>query len=88
MTLLQYVMNGLSSDLGIAVRENRGLAYFVGAYQQIGLEPGAFVVYAGTHEKPFPSGETIQHRDQPDRDTGIARRNSSGPGTRSSPTTR
>ena len=59
MTLLQYVMNGLSSDLGIAVRENRGLAYFVGAYQQIGLEPGAFVVYAGTHEKAVPEVEKL-----------------------------
>ena len=59
MTLLQYVMNGLSSDLGIAVRENRGLAYFVGAYQQIGLEPGAFVLYAGTHEKAVPEVEKL-----------------------------
>jgi zinc protease len=59
MTVLQYVMNGLSSDLGIAVREHRGLAYFVGAYQQIGLEPGAFVIYAGTHEKAVPEVEKL-----------------------------
>jgi len=59
MTLLQYIMNGLSSDLGIAVRENRGLAYFAGAYQQIGLEPGAFVIYAGTQEKAVPEVEKL-----------------------------
>ena len=59
MTVLQYVMNGLSSDLGIAVRENRGLAYFVGAYQQIGLEPGAFVLYAGTREEAVPEVQML-----------------------------
>jgi zinc protease len=59
LTLLQYVMNGLSSDLAISVREHRGLAYFVGAYQQIGLEPGAFVLYAGTHEKAVPEVEKL-----------------------------
>jgi prepilin-type N-terminal cleavage/methylation domain-containing protein len=36
-----------------------GLAYFVGAYQQIGFEPGAFIVYAGTHEKAVPEVEKL-----------------------------
>jgi zinc protease len=41
-----------SSDLGsrffIRIREEMGLAYFVGSSQLIGLAPGAFVFYLGT----------------------------------------
>jgi zinc protease len=43
-------MSGLSSDLAMTVREDRGLAYTVGAYQQAGLDPGMFVFYAGTRD--------------------------------------
>lgn len=50
LDLLQRAMSGLSSDLSTAVREERGLAYYVGAYHLVGIEPGAFVVYAGTRE--------------------------------------
>jgi zinc protease len=48
LDILQETLSGLSSDLGIEVREKRGLVYFVGAFQRTGLEPGCFVLYAGT----------------------------------------
>jgi zinc protease len=48
LMVLETAMSGLSSELGVEVREKRGLAYYVGAYEQVGSQPGAFVVYAGT----------------------------------------
>jgi zinc protease len=50
LTVLQSVLSGLSSDLAVSVREDRGLAYYVGALQQVGIDPGIFVIYAGTRE--------------------------------------
>ena len=50
LSIVESALSGLSSDLGLSVRDERGLAYYVGAYQQVGLEPGVFVVYAGTRE--------------------------------------
>ncbi len=50
LALLQSAMSGLSSDLMIAIRDERGLAYFAGAFQRTGIEPGMFVIYAGTRE--------------------------------------
>lgn len=50
LRILDTIMSGLSSDFSIEVREKRGLAYYVGTYQQIGIEPGVYVVYAGTRE--------------------------------------
>jgi zinc protease len=47
VTLIQTAMSGLSSDLSKEVREKRGLAYYVGAYNQSGIEPGVFALYAG-----------------------------------------
>lgn len=59
LTILQTAMSGLSSDLAIAVREKRGLAYYVGAYQQAGIEPGMFVFYAGTREDAVEEVEKL-----------------------------
>lgn len=50
LQVLHTAISGLSSDLGIEVREKRGLAYYVGSYNHAGVEPGAFVFYAGTRE--------------------------------------
>jgi zinc protease len=41
-------MSGLASELAMNVREKKGLAYYVGAFQQTGIQPGAFILYAGT----------------------------------------
>jgi zinc protease len=48
LNILQRAMSGLSSDIGIEVREKRGLVYYVGSFQQAGVDPGMFVCYAGT----------------------------------------
>jgi zinc protease len=60
---LQTTLSGLSSDLALAVREKRGLAYYTGAYQQVGLQPGMFVVYAGTREDAVPEVEQLMREE-------------------------
>ncbi len=50
LAVLQNAMSGLSSGLMFAIREERGLAYFAGAINRTGLEPGFFAIYAGTRE--------------------------------------
>lgn len=47
LAVVRDTLSGLSSDLGIEVRDKRGLAYFVGAYSREGLQPGLFALYAG-----------------------------------------
>ncbi len=46
-TLMQKCLNGMSSELFRKVREELGLAYYVGAFPQIGINAGALVFYAG-----------------------------------------
>jgi zinc protease len=46
--ILENALSGLSSDLVIEIRDKRGLAYYAGAYQRPGREPGSVVFYAGT----------------------------------------
>ena len=50
LDVVDSALSGLSSDLGIEVREKRGLVYYVGSFVMPGLEPGMFVLYAGTQE--------------------------------------
>lgn len=50
LALLEEVLSGLSSDLGVEIREKRGLVYYVGASNRPGLVPGHFFLYAGTRE--------------------------------------
>jgi zinc protease len=58
LEVLQTALSGLSSQLGMEVREKRGLVYFVGAFQRAGLDPGRFVLYAGTYPEAVPE---MQH---------------------------
>ncbi|MFO7871288.1 MAG: pitrilysin family protein [Kiritimatiellia bacterium] len=51
LAVLETAMSGLSSDLAVAIRVKEGLAYYAGAYQRPGLDPGLFVLYAGTREE-------------------------------------
>ena len=46
--LLNELFNGLSSRLFEAVREEKGLAYYVGSSQVIGYQDAMFFFYAGT----------------------------------------
>jgi len=48
LELLSSIFSGLSAPLFTKVRIEMGLAYYIGAYQILGLEPGAFIFYAGT----------------------------------------
>lgn len=47
--VLNELCSGMSSRLFERVREEKGLAYYVGSTRIVGLEEGMFVLYAGTH---------------------------------------
>ncbi len=63
LSILSSIMSGLSSDLMVEIRDKRGLAYYGGAYQSSGLEPGAFVMYVGTEEKAVPAVEKLLRKE-------------------------
>jgi zinc protease len=48
LELLQEALSDLGSRLFLRIRENLGLAYYVGAQNFLGLQPGYFAFYAGT----------------------------------------
>ncbi|MEM6821183.1 MAG: pitrilysin family protein [Verrucomicrobiota bacterium] len=48
LELIDQALSDLASRLFIRIREEQSLAYFVGAAQLIGLDPGYFMFYAGT----------------------------------------
>jgi zinc protease len=48
LELLQEALSDLGSRLFTRIRENLGLAYYVGAQHFLGLQPGYFAFYAGT----------------------------------------
>lgn len=54
LNILQTAMSGLASTLAIEVRDKRGLVYFVGAINRMGLAPGRFMLFAGTYEEAVP----------------------------------
>lgn len=47
--MLQELFNGMSSRLFERVRDEKGMAYYVGSTRVPGLESGMFAFYAGTH---------------------------------------
>jgi zinc protease len=48
LELLQEACSDLGSRLFIRIRENLGLAYYVGAQNFVGIAPGYFAFYVGT----------------------------------------
>ena len=48
LDLLGEAYSGMGSRLFLRIREELGLAYYVGARQLVGLDPGSFVMYVGT----------------------------------------
>ncbi|MCB1121709.1 MAG: insulinase family protein, partial [Verrucomicrobiae bacterium] len=48
-TVLDEIFSGMSSQLFERVRDDMGLAYFIGSSRVIGLETGMFFLYGGTH---------------------------------------
>ena len=48
LEVMTAILSGQSGRLFRAIREKKGEAYYLGAYQILGLVPGALVFYAGT----------------------------------------
>jgi zinc protease len=48
LELLDNAYSGMGSRVFLRIRDELGLAYYVGAYQLLGLDPGYFVFYVGT----------------------------------------
>lgn len=46
---IDEILSDMSGPLFRSVREEQSLAYFVGAYRLLGIDFGAFILYAGTH---------------------------------------
>jgi len=59
LDVLQTAMSGLSAELALEIRDKRGLAYFTGAMQQVGIDPGMFALYAGTRREAAAEVETL-----------------------------
>jgi len=59
LDVLQTAMSGLASDLALEIRDKRGLAYFTGAMQQAGIDPGMFALYAGTRREAAAEVEAL-----------------------------
>jgi zinc protease len=59
LEVLDTALSGLSSELGDQVREKRGLAYYVGAFQHADRQTGVFALYAGIRADALPEVETL-----------------------------
>ena len=47
--ILNELLSGMSSQLFEKVRDEKGLAYYIGSTRTLGLETSMFAIYAGTH---------------------------------------
>ncbi len=59
LEMLQSALSGLSSRLSVSIRDQRGLVYYVTASQRVGLDPGVFTIYAGTHAEKADEVEQL-----------------------------
>lgn len=59
--VLNELFSGMSSQLFERVREDRGLAYYVGSTRIIGVRGGMFAFYAGTH--PSQGNDVLEEID-------------------------
>lgn len=58
LVLLQEICSDLGSRLFMRIRDELALAYYVGAFQQCGVQPGYFCFYAGT--EPASADQVVQ----------------------------
>lgn len=58
LELIQESLSDLGSRLFLRIREQLGLAYYVGAQHFLGLQPGYFALYAGTTPDKLAQVET------------------------------
>jgi zinc protease len=63
LEVLDAAMSGMSSKVFATIREERGLAYFAGASQRMGVDPGLFMLYAGTRPDALPEVEVLLRRE-------------------------
>jgi zinc protease len=66
LEVMATLLSGFSSPLFKKIRNELGAAYYVGAFNLFGLDPGAFIIYAGTtaekEDQVFRSiQETLEH---------------------------
>ncbi|MEI6970087.1 MAG: pitrilysin family protein, partial [bacterium] len=59
LSVLSTATSGLSSDIAGEIREKRGLAYYVGSMNRIGVDPGMFAFYAGIKKDAVPEVERL-----------------------------
>ncbi len=59
--VLNELLSGMSSRLFERIREDRGMAYYVGSTRVLGLHESLFVLYAGTH--PEQAAEVSKEMD-------------------------
>lgn len=59
--MLNELFSGMSSRLFERVREDKGMAYYVGSSRVVGLQSSMFVFYAGTH--PSQAAEVVTEID-------------------------
>jgi zinc protease len=48
LELLDEIYSGMGSRIFLHLRDDLGLCYYCGAFQQLGLDPGCFALYVGT----------------------------------------
>ena len=51
--VLDELLSGMSSNLFTHVREEKGMAYYIGAARMIGIEDGMFYLYGGTSKDNY-----------------------------------
>jgi zinc protease len=51
LELLDEILSGMGSRMFLRLRDELGLCYYCGAFQQLGLDPGYFAFYVGTAPK-------------------------------------
>lgn len=63
LELIQEACSDLGSRLFVRIREELGLAYYVGAQNFVGLAPGYFAFYAGTAPEKVDQVETVMFQE-------------------------
>ena len=61
--VITALLSGQSGRLFTAIRDEKGDAYFVGAYQILGLVPGAVVFYAGSIPEKIDEVREVMKRE-------------------------
>ncbi len=59
MEILESSLSGMSSRVFHSIREERGLAYYAGARQRLGVDPGQFFLVAGTRPDAAAEVESL-----------------------------